>query len=162
MKKYGIAWVIGFLLIAWVTSCTEAVVPTPYTYTKVFTGEHSKTWKAKFFEQTLDGTVVQTFAVSCMTDDLFTFTANSEHSYKVATGSKKCNTSPAEGDVILDTWAFVNPSATLQIILPVFDPANRTSFIVREAKKNGMVLEIFFDATGKESYRIHFEVTSED
>jgi len=162
MRKYPIAWVIGFLLIAGVISCKEAVVPTPYTYTKVFTGEHSKTWKVKFFEQTLDGNVVGTFAVSCTTDDLFKFTANSEHSFKVATGSKKCNTSPAEDDVILDTWDFVNPSATLQMIFPLFDPANRTPFIVREAKKNGMVLEIFFDETGKESYRIHFEVTSED
>jgi hypothetical protein len=128
----------------------------------VFTGEHSKTWKAKFFEQTLSGAVVETFSVSCTTDDLFTFTADPEHSYKVVTGSKKCNASPAEDDVILDTWDFINASATLQMIFPVFDPANRIPFIVREAKKNGMVLELFFDDTGKESYRIHFEVSSEE
>jgi len=162
MKKYGIAWVIGFLLVAGVFSCKEEVVPTPYTYTKVFTGEHSKTWKAKFFEQTLNGDVVETFSVSCTTDDLFTFTANPEHSYKVTTGSKKCDSSPAEGDEIIDTWDFVNATATLQIIFPVFDPTSRLPFIVREAKKNSMVLEIFFDETGKESYRIHFEVTDED
>jgi hypothetical protein len=162
MRKYSIAWVMAFLIITGFISCKESVTPTPYTYTSVFTGEHSKTWKVKFFEQTLDGAVVETFSISCTTDDLFTFTANPEHTYKVTSGSKKCNTDPVEDDVIIDTWDFVNASATMQMIFPIFDPTGRLPFIVREAKKNSMVLELFFDETGTESYRIHYEATDED
>ena len=161
MRRYGFLWVVAFLQVAGI-SCKEEPAPIPYTYTKVFTGEHSKTWKTKFFEQTLDGKVVETFNITCTTDDQFKFTANAERAYQVTSGSKKCNTDPVEEDVIIDNWDFVNATATMIMIFPVFDPIQRIPFIVREAKTNSMVLEYFFDEDGKESYRIHFESTDED
>ena len=78
------------LLFLIVGSCTEEILPTPYEYTKIFTGEKSKIWKLNFLEQTLDGKVEETFNVPCAIDDEYIFYANSERAYKATTGSKKC------------------------------------------------------------------------
>jgi hypothetical protein len=144
-----------------VVSCLQDVSPTPYTYTKVFTGEHSKTWKVKFLEQTLNGNVVQTFSVACSTDDEYTFFADPGHSYQAKTGSKKCFTAP-EADVINDVWSFTNAAASLSMLVPFFDDTSPLPFIVLEAKKDKLVTEIFTNEKNTESYRIHFESTAED
>ena len=142
-----------------IISCSEDLKPTPYVYTKVFTGENSKTWKIKFFEQTLNGEINDTFSVNCSSDDLYTFYANSERTLQIKTGSKKC--SSTEASVITDSWSFNNGSATLIMILPVLADFS-LPMIVKEAGKNKMVLEIFLDAANTESYRIHFESTNEN
>jgi len=160
MGKYC-AWMIGLLQLTGMISCTEEVKPTPYEYAKVFTGVHSKTWKVKFLEQTLNGDVIDTFTVPCATDDQYTFYANPEHAYQAKTGSNKCNAVP-EADVITDSWDFNNASATLLMILPFFDATSRLPFIVLEAKKDKMVVEIFITEKNTESYRMHFEATNED
>lgn len=156
IKILSVSLIIGITM-----ACKEQVEPVPYTYTKVFTGQHSKTWQIKFFEQTLNGTITDTFGVSCTSDDEMTFYANSEREYKVDTGTKKCN-DPKEDDEIIDSWAFNNGSATLTIILPVFDPTTPIPFIVREATADNLVLEVFLDTEGKESYRIHLDSIKED
>jgi hypothetical protein len=148
---------IGSLFIL-MSACTEQVTPTPYQYTKVFTGQNSKTWKLKFLEQTLDGKVEETFNLTCASDDEYVFYANSERAYKASTGFQKC--APDESIVINDTWSFNNASATLTMVLPFFTESS-LPFIVREAKKNKMELEIFLDEKNTASYRIHFESTSE-
>lgn len=140
-------------------SCSEEVIPTPYQYTKIFTGENSKTWKLKFLEQTLDGDVEETFNVACGSDDQYIFYANSERAYKVITGTKKCASD--ESDVINDSWSFNNASATITMVLPFFTESS-LPFIVREAKKNKLELEIFLDEENTASYRIHLELTSEN
>lgn len=149
--------VLVWLLI--LGSCSEEVIPTPYQYTKIFTGENSKTWKLKFLEQTLDGDVEETFNVACASDDQYTFYANSERAYKVITGTKKC--AADESDVIDDSWTFNNASATITMILPFFTESS-LPFIVREAKKNKLELEIFLDEKNTASYRIHLESVSEN
>jgi hypothetical protein len=150
--------VISILFLA-VGGCTKEVTPTPYPYTKVFTGVHSKTWKLKFLEQTLNGAVEETFNIACSSDDEYTFYANFERAYKSSAGANKCD--PRDANVIDDTWGFDNASATLTMILPFFRESS-LPFIVREAKKNNMVLEIFIDQKNTESYRIHLESTSEN
>lgn len=149
----------GSILLILLTSCSEEVTPTPYSYTKVFTGATSKTWIVKFLEQTLDGVVKETFNVSCASDDEYVFYANPERAYKATTSTKKCSTD--EPDVINDTWSFNNASATLTMVLPFFSLSG-LPFIVREAKKNDMVLEIFLDEKKTSSYRIHLESTKEN
>src|SRR5882672_7687833 len=99
-----------------IVSCSEEVKPTPYTYTQVFTGVHSKTWKVKFLEQTLKGDIVDTFTVTCATDDQYRFYSGSERTLEITTGSKKC--ADGEADLITDSWGFNNSSATLTMILP--------------------------------------------
>jgi hypothetical protein len=143
-----------------ILSCSEELVPTPYTYTKVFTGENSKTWKIKFLEETLDGEVLNRFSLSCAADDKYTFYAKSEHTFEVLTGTLKCDsTEPA---LIRDVWTFTNASATLTMILPFFSVNSTIPLIVRTADDDEMVLEIFLDEENKGSYRIHFEVIDEN
>ncbi len=141
------------------SSCTEEITPTPYEYTKVFTGENSKTWKLKFIEYTLDGAVEETFNLSCASDDQYIFYAGSERAYKAITGAKKCSSD--ESDVINDAWSFNNASATLTMVLPFFTESG-LPFIVREAKKKKLEIEIFLDEENSSSYRIHFESTDEN
>jgi hypothetical protein len=155
MNRFHIAC---FVLLVY-GSCSEDISPTPYEYTKVFTGETSKTWKLKFLEQTLNGEVEETFNVSCGSDDQYTFYANAERAYKVTTGTKKC--SAEEADVIDDSWSFNNASATLTMILPFFTDSS-LPFVVREAKKNKLELEFFLDQENTSSYRIHLELSTEN
>ena len=161
MRKYSTVGLLGILQMTWIFSCSEEVKPTPYDYTKVFTGQHSKTWKCKFLEQTLNGDVIDTFTLSCASDDLYIFYANPERAYQAKSGSKKCNSDP-EADVINNSWTFNNASATLTMLLPFFDDTAPLGFIVREAKKDKLVTEIFINEKNTESYRIHFESTDED
>lgn len=150
-----------FILLVTSFSCKEDLVPTPYTYSIIFTGENSKTWKIKFLEETLDGEVIDTFTVGCSTDDKYTFYNNSDHTYEVVTGSSKCWSDPEEENKITDTWTFTNASATITMILPFFDPEFSYPFIVREVDKDNMEIEIFF-GENRSSYRIHFDVIDED
>jgi hypothetical protein len=138
-------------------SCKEEVVPTPYTYTKVFTGEVSKTWKLKYIEETLNGSMVQRFVDACFTDDRYTFHANPEKLYVVTSGSRKCGD---EATTIPSTWGFTNATATLSIVIPILS-SSTLPFFVREIDDNDMELEIFLNEEGTESYRIYFELTDE-
>ncbi len=147
-------------LVILCVSCTEDVSPTIYTYTKIFTGEVQKTWKVKFVEETLNGDVIDSFTIGCASDDEYVFYNNFEHTYEVHTGSSKCE-SPAEPGLITSTWSFTNGSSTMMIILPFFTSEFALPFIVREAEKDKMELEIFFD-DDKSSYRIHFDAINEE
>lgn len=148
------------LVVLSALSCSEEIVPTPYTYTKVFTGENSKTWKIKLLEETFEGKVIDRFTLSCAADDKYTFYANSEHTMEVLTGTLKCDsTEPA---LITDVWTFSNASATLTMLLPFFSVNFTTPLIVRAADDDEMELEIFFDEENTGSYRIHFEVIDQD
>lgn len=147
------------LLVLLGLSCSEELVPKPYTFTQIFTGEVKKTWVIKFFEETLNGEVTDTFSVECAEDDLYTFYNDVEHSFEVETKSKKCY-SPAEAGIIQDTWVYTPGSSTLSMIIPVFSPDISLPFIVRQVENNKMELEIFFD-NNTASYRIHFSAIEE-
>lgn len=159
MLKRFISFVIGIIPVMVIISCSEEVKPTPYEYTKVFTGENSKTWKVKFLEQTLNGEIADRFTVTCAADDQYTFYANAERTQEVATGSKKCGDN--EPDLITDSWSFNNASATLLMVIP-FLADSSLPMLVKEVSKDKLVLEIFFDQSNTESYRIHFESTHEE
>ncbi len=142
------------------SGCTEEVTPTPYTYTKFFTGENSKTWKLKILEETLDGKVIDRFTISCAADDRYIFFAETGHAFQAITGNNRCSTE--EQGLIEDVWTFNNASATLTMVLPFFGVFSPLPFIVRDVDKNGMVLEIFLDQENTNSYRIHLDVVDED
>ncbi|MBL7858363.1 MAG: hypothetical protein JNM57_11795 [Cyclobacteriaceae bacterium] len=139
-------------------SCSEELTPTPYTYTQFFTGENSKTWKIKFFEETSNGNIVDRFSVACTSDDQYIFYAGADRLFETTSGSRKCSD---EAGLISDSWTFSNATATLTMILPVFSPDFSLPFIVKKLDKKDMVLEIFFDDDAG-SYRIHFEATAEN
>ena len=143
-------------------SCSEEIKPTPFEYTTIFTGENSKTWKMKFVELAFDGEVVETAVDACSTDDKFIFYANTERSFEITTGSKKCDSTPAEPSTISDSWSYNSGAATLSIIYPPLTTEGSLPFIVRDVKKGKMELEFFLNESNTASYRIHFESTDEN
>jgi len=156
-------WLLFYTILflgAGALSCSEDVNPTPYNYTKVFTGENSKTWRITHFEQTLNGKVVNRFSAECVGDDRYIFYANVDRKFEARNGSKKCY-NPPEPSVIEDSWSFNNASATLNIVISFLADFS-LPYIVREAEKEDMVLEIFLDQENTQSYRIHFDLVDED
>jgi len=139
--------------------CSEEFTPTPYTYSRIFTGQNNKTWKVTLIEETLNGDIIDKFLPSCLTDDRYIFYANPERSLEAISGSRKCFED--EADITTDTWSFSNATATLTMILPILSD-NSLPFIVREAEDDDMEVEIFFDETNTGSYRIHFEAIDEE
>jgi len=139
--------------------CSEEFTPTPYTYSKVFSGENNKTWKITLFELTLNGDVTEKFMVNCLTDDRFVFYSNPEHSFQAISGSGKCFED--EADVTNDRWSFNNSTATLIMVLPIFSDS-AIPCIVREVDSDDLEVELFLDDANTESYRIHFEAIDEE
>jgi len=140
-------------------SCSEELKPTPYAYTKLFTGENNKTWRIKLFEETLRDTVIARSLPSCLTDDSFVFYSNTEHLYETTSGSRKCFED--EAGQTTSSWSFSNSTATLTIVIP-FLSDNALPFFVREADEDDMTIEIFFDEESTESYRLHFSAIDEE
>jgi len=150
----------GLFAFALLISCSEEIKPTPYTYTKLFTGENNKTWKIRYYEYTIDGDVEERFNVDCSADDEYTFYANPERSYEVDTGNNRCN--DGELGLIVDTWSFTNATATLTMIMPAFTNEFGLPFIVRDVDDDDLEIELFLDQENTESYRIHLEAIDED
>ena len=142
-------------------SCSEEFTPTPFTFTKLFTGENSKTWRLNLIEITLNGEVVNRFADACLKDDKFIFHANAEHLYEAYSGRTKCFDVEPEPDLVLDTWTYSSNNATLTFIIPRVQET-ALPYIVREVDKDDMVVEFFFDQENTEGARIHFKVIDEE
>lgn len=151
--------ILSFVLILGAASCSEEITPEPFTFSKLFTGENNKTWKVVFFEETLDGKVIDRFTVGCVADDQYIFYANPERRSDFKAGASKCF-NPAEPALITDTWSYQSGSATLTMLLPILADFP-LPFIVREIEKDNMELEIFFE-DNTASYRIHFDAIDED
>jgi len=144
-----------------VISCSEDFTPTPFTFTKLFTGENNKTWTIDLIEISVDGNVVDRFAEDCLKDDRFIFHANDEHSYEAHSGRSKCFQVEPEPDFVLDTWSYSSATATLTFVIPRVSDISRPYF-VREVDEDDMIVEFFFDQANTESARIHFEAIDEE
>src|SRR5687768_370524 len=160
MNRHSFIVYTALILGACAFSCSEDVKPTPYHYTEIFTGKNSKTWKITLFEITANGKVVNRFSDPCLADDRFIFYGNVDRKFEALSGSRKCY-NPPEATTIEDSWTFNNASATLTMVIPYLVDFS-LPYIVREAEKDEMVLEIFLDQENTESYRIHFDAVDED
>jgi hypothetical protein len=155
-------WMLPVVLVlALASSCSEEVKPTPYTYTQIFSGKTSKTWVFTSLVLWQEGKPDINYTLpNCIRDDRYIFYANAEKTYEVTNGPSKC--ASEEPDVIVtDTWAFINAGATLTITIPFLADFS-LPYIVREIDKNDMLLEIFIDFEGTQSYRIGFESIEEN
>ena len=152
--------ILGFTMIIVAISCSEDVAPKPFTFSKKITGENNKTWKIKFFEETLNGEVEDTFTVGCTSDDQYVFYANSERLMEVKSGASKCFVDP-EPAIQTDTWSYNSGTATLTMLFPIFADFS-LPFIVRDLSDDDMEIEIFIDAENTASYRIHFDAIDEE
>jgi len=159
MNKHLVQFIVYGLFVLSLSGCHESLEPTPYVFTKYFTGENSKTWAMTFVEETEGGKVIDRFPVECTQDDKYIFYATSDRLYEVHSGATKCYKD--EPATLTDTWSFTNASATLTIILPVFS-SQRLPFIVRKVDENDLTLEFFLDQEGTTSYRIYFELKDEE
>ncbi|MGC3946630.1 MAG: hypothetical protein QM762_19260 [Chryseolinea sp.] len=139
--------------------CTEELTPTPYTLSKIVSGETSKTWKITLFEYAVNDTVQNKFMEACLIDDRFKFYNNIERLYETTSGRTKCFED--EETLTSSAWTFTNSNATLTMVMPIFSDGI-IPFFVRELESNSMVVELFLDDTNTESYRIHFEMTDEE
>jgi hypothetical protein len=150
---------IGLLFILF--ACTEEVVVKPFDYPKIFTGEDHRSWVIRSFQivregrGTISGDPVSFFG-ACVADDIYTFHYNSERSYVITDGAKKCSAS--DPDVIVDSsWSFVNSTSTLTIIMPILSD-QPLPFTLKEVDDTKLVIDIYYDETS--AYRFNFKTTS--
>ena len=161
MKKV-IFRILSFILALLVgVSCSEELVPTPNTYSKILTGETSKSWKLEAISLEIEGKADQTFELpnNCVYDDYYVFYANSERLFEVDEGGSKC--APEDPEIYLtDNWSLVNANATLTFVFPVLAEV-RLPYIVNLLTDDKMILEIFFNED-KSNYRMVFKKVSEN
>jgi len=159
MKRTANFWIAVIALLTMVFSCKETLDPEPFTYTRVLTGEVSKSWRMTGISILEDGQPTQNYPLpdeDCVFDDLYIFYANDEKKYEILNGTVKCD--EAESDVVVvDRWAFTNANATLEIIVPLLTSDFRLPFIVKSLTDERMVIEIYFDGG---SYRFSFQPTN--
>src|SRR3954464_7307734 len=73
-------------------ACSEAITPTPLTYTKIFTGDDHKSWSIKYFIFKQTGKGDQTFGLSsCASDDKYIFYAGLDRKYQIDNNATKCS-----------------------------------------------------------------------
>jgi hypothetical protein len=145
--------------------CAETVKPTPYDYTKVFTGESAKGWELTAIQIkqqgtgdiNLDRTALRDGVgiAECALDDHYIFYADSEHTFQIQEGASKCDA--ADPDVYYSgSWSFVNSNASLSFVFPLLS-SGRLPYIVREITSDQLVVEIFLDENNTASYRVYFK-----
>jgi len=148
---YSVYFLFGVLM-----ACSEAITPTPLTYTKVFTGDDHKSWSIKYFIFKQTGKGDQTFGLaSCSGDDKYIFYAGLDRKYQIDNNSTTCSPDAGISYPLIDTWSFVNATATLTIIIPELSDS-ALPFFVRSVNDKQMVLEIFVDQENTTSYQIYF------
>ena len=105
-----------FIGIVSLLGCREELVVEPITYSKLLTGDVSKSWKLEVIQFRENYVKQWEFDVpnNCIYDDLYVFYANSVKTVEINEGNSTCN----EGDPLIfltDTWALVNANATIEI-----------------------------------------------
>lgn len=141
--------------------CTEYPEPKPYSYSKLLTGENSKTWELVGLQFRENGKPPDSFVLpeDCIFDDYYVFYATSDKRFEVQEGPSKC--AEEDPDVfITDKWSLTSGTATLEMVIPIL--ANfRLPFIVQELTEKKLVVEIYFN-DNNQSYRMIFnEVKTE-
>jgi hypothetical protein len=149
-------------VVAIVTSCSEDIKPTPFTFSKNFTGKSDKTWSLDKFVQRETGKKDQTVALdACESDDLYKFYANDEKLFEVYNGNKKCATD--EDDLLVTyQWSYASANANLTMVAPHIFGNLLIPFIVRKVDSDEMQLEIFVNEKNTISYLLYFKVVNEN
>jgi hypothetical protein len=157
----------GIILVLAAISCKEENEATPYTYSKIFSGENQKTWVIQEVREAKVGEDPINFDfASCELDDRYTFKADDEKSFVVDNGNSSCPVDEGqdpEEDVYAEaTWSFVNSGAVLTIPIPRIFGNFYVPFTVREITSSRMVLEIFADQGNTISYQVVMKSVAEE
>lgn len=142
-----------------ILSCSQGVDPTPLDYTKIISGEVSKTWKLRSISFRNAGDPDWKLSDPCWADDDYTFYRDAERKYEFKSGSVKCDATEQKV-TITDTWAFINANSTLFFVMPLLSE-NALPFTVVDIDKNDLTLEFFFNDAGTQSYQLKFDLKDE-
>ncbi len=160
--KIGTSIISALLSGLIVAGCSQGADPKPYTYSKVFTGEISRSWRFNRLQYKEENKADVNYSESdliqilgsCVMDDLYTFYANADKTFQIGEGASKCNA--GDPDIyVTETWSFNNSNATLEMVFPILSGDKRPYF-VRAVDSKEMTTETFLDQDNKSSYRIHF------
>jgi hypothetical protein len=148
--------------VAIVTSCSEDIKPTPFTFSKNFTGKSDKTWSVDKLVLRETGKKDQTLTLdACESDDLYKFYANDEKLFEVYNGNKKCSTD--EDDLMVTyQWSYSSANANLTMVAPHIFGNFLIPFIVKKVDNDEMQLEIFLNEKNTISYLLYFKVVNEN
>jgi hypothetical protein len=149
-------------LVAIASSCSEDVRPTPFTFSKNFSGKTDKTWSVDKLVLRETGKKDQTVTLdACESDDLYKFYANDEKLFEVYNGNKKCATD--EDDLMVTyQWSYASANANLTMVAPHIFGNFLIPFIVKKVDSDEMQLEIFLNEQNTISYLLYFKVVNEN
>lgn len=151
-----------FLLIGSL-GCTESAEPKPYSYSKIFTGEVSKTWKLDRLVFREKGKTDEILGLSnCEKDDLYTFYANDEKLFEVDNGTIACASDNGNDLLVSYVWEFNQAKASLSMVTPNIFGYFFIPFIVKDADDKAMELELFLDEDATVSYVLFFKLVDEE
>lgn len=158
MKKYY--YILLASVCSVILSCSEQLDPKPLEYTKIISGEVSKTWTLRSISFLNEGDPDWKLTDACWSDDTYTFYRDSERKYEFKSGSVKCDITETKV-TITDTWSFRNATSTISFIVPLFSD-NALPFTVVDIDKNDMTLKFFFNDAGSQSYMLKFALKNEN
>ena len=162
MKISG--WIIAIVMTLSLGACQESLEVKPNTYSKLLTGEESKTWEIIGLQYRESGKPLQSIDAAgnnfCDLDDHFIFYASVERKFVIDEGASKCN--DEDPQVLLeDSWALVNANASLEFVVPIFG-FFKYPWIVQELTEDRLVTEIFFGEELELSWRVVFRAIDEN
>ena len=158
MKK--VLYILLATLGSIIVSCTEKLDPAPLDYTRIISGDVSKTWALSSISFRNEGDPDWRLNDECWSDDDYTFFRDTERKFEFKSGSVKCD-ALEEKITIIDTWSFINANSTLFFVVPLFSD-NALPFTVVDIDNNDMVLELYFNDAGSQSYQLKFDLKDEE
>jgi hypothetical protein len=157
---------ISYILILFALStlsCTESVEPKPYTFSQIFTGKTSKTWRVDRLIFRQQGKADENLGLStCEKDDLYTFYANEEKLFEVDNGNFACSSEEGDGLLVSYVWEFNQAKASLTMVAPHIFGYFVIPFIVKDVSARDMELEIFLDEDATVSYVMMMKLVNEE
>ncbi len=151
-----------------ISSCSEDIEPTPFTFSKNFTGNNDKTWRIEKLVLRVKDKKDQTLSLSsCESDDLYKFYANDEKLFEVYNGSTTCDTDgdgiPDEDDLLVSyNWSYASANANLTMVVPHVFGYFVIPFIVKKVDSDEMQLEVFANDERTISYGLYFKLVNEN
>lgn len=139
------------------SGCSEKNDPQPLTYSKMLTGNTSKTWRLTGYQIVEAGRDPISFPVNdpsdpdyCLYDDLYTFYADEGRTLEISQGDLKCLDAP--NIYYTGNWAMINATATLNFASLFFGVGGYT---IKRLTEQSMTLELYVKEFNF-SYRLTF------
>ncbi|QHT65535.1 hypothetical protein GXP67_02060 [Rhodocytophaga rosea] len=145
MNKFTYLIVLLMVMSLCLAGCSEEFEPTPLTYSKLLSGDSSKTWRLTGYSIVEEGKQPLTFDLNdpsdpdnCVYDELYTFYADEGRTFEISQGEDKCIDGP---DIYYTgSWSIVNANATVNFGTPLFGIGGYT---IKRLTERSMTVELF-------------------